>query len=353
MAIVMTDLGPIRLPDNPAAPSGDDGAPEWWDPELFGDWETTSPALRAAYKAAYDKRAAAAARAARSADGRDNTAAEWRRAVANKEVSYEDAIKGMVETAGYTPQSAAIALAGIKPAGGGGGRGRDPGLARGTDLDNEAKARKLVYDAEDRERRMRLDERGMANDDRNFGVSEEQRAIDNAIREAQFEESKARDRRDFASAEKWRERADYWTNIREERAGQKQQFDMGIESAQQQIRGGDFNLRRNEAMGYVVDPVGTGVDAGTPTASQRQRDFTNTRGIAQDAIGMSEREQARRERAAAFENQLVQQQQQREDAGLDREEQRRQFEARMQTEVAGRARPVRFTPGLVQSRQGY
>lgn len=354
MALVMTDQGIFRVPDAPAELTGDADAGIGGPPPLppgpptptpmpshfpHGEevWANATPQQQQAWIRANPPKVAA---------GSNVTKAQVRLNVRRGVWSADQGVRYLMDTYKLDEDEAIAELTTTATGGGGGVRGRAPELVEGTMLDNEAKRARMQREIEDAAFRRDVDAR-------NFGVSEEQRAIDNEIRQAQFEEAKARDRRDFAAAEKWRERADYWTGVREERAGARQRSDIALRESADRRSNLDINLRRNDQFGEVIDAEGTGLAAGTLTASERQRRFQNTRGIAQDAIGLGEREAERRQRAAAFENQLVQQQYAREDAGLDREEQRRQFEVQMQTAAANRQRPARFTPGMVASRQGY
>lgn len=67
-------------------------------------------------------------------------------------------------------------------------------------------------------------------------------------------------------------------------------------------RRGDLraNLERNEAMGYVVDPMGTGVEMGTLTAAERQRRTQNAMAQSGQLFQQRNAEEAQRQRAAEF-----------------------------------------------------
>ena len=342
MAIIMTDLGPVRLPE---APSADGGAPEWWDPDLYGDWETASPAFRQQVQAAYNQRKAAADRATRAADGGDATKAQVRAMVKAGRMSAQDAVAYLVEQLGMSPQGAAIEIGVVAGGGGGGARGRDPGLQAKTEAETEAVRARMQREIEDAAFRREVDTR-------NFGVSEEQRGIDNAYRDARFKYEQAKAAQDFGEAQRQFDKMQQLREAAQALNERKVTSDIALgESADRRGNLG-INLQRNEQAGYVVDAEGTGLAAGTLTAAEQERRFNRNRTIAQDAIGLGEREQERRQRGLAFEAELLSRQQSRQDADLDREQRRREFEVGLQTQVASRDKPRIFTPGLVMSRAG-
>jgi hypothetical protein len=172
--------------------------------------------------------------------------------------------------------------------------------------------------------------------------------IDRALRQAEFEFKKFADGRDFAAAEKWRAAADELARrkaVVEERLA-------SVQEADQRVRNLDVNLRRNEQAGFVVDAEGTGLEAGTLTAAERQRRFEGMRSVGQAVQAQQERQLDRQREDARFTATREDNAIQRDLQQMAVEEQRRQATVANQQAVAQRQRPSVFTPGLVVSRAG-
>lgn len=88
--------------------------------------------------------------------------------------------------------------------------------------------------------------------------------------------------------------------MQEQLASQRQELQRRLGEAESQRGDLRANLERNEAFGYVVDPVGTGVDKGTLTASERQRRTSNAMAQSQQMFNRSQAEEAQRRQAAEF-----------------------------------------------------
>lgn len=211
-----------------------------------------------------------------------------------------------------------------------GGQGRDPGLARGTELEN--RLRELQIDAYPEDRQMQRDI-GYGN----LGISQGRLALDErfGVQDREFRDAvqkwqEARDARDFEAMQFWKQKA----YALDERAAARADQELGLkaELGYAESRRGDARVLFEEADLYGQDREGR------QTAKAKQQAFQNTYMVGQDAANRGERGQARADRLRQIEAEAVERARARtfDEGAVLRGEQERQRRSDVDVMIAGR-----------------